>query len=357
MRKIIHIDMDAFFASVEQRDNPEWRGLPVVVGGAPSRRGVVAAASYEARRFGIRSAMSSARALQRCPHVVFVPPRFEVYRAVSEQIHGIFAQYTDMIEPLSLDEAYLDVSACDVLGGSATRIAEALRADIFRATQLTASAGVSYNKFLAKMASDQNKPDGLCVIHPQRGEAFVGELPIGDFHGVGPATEKKMQQWGIRTGADLRKKSREWLAAHFGKSAGYYYDIARGVDERPVRTHRIRKSIGSETTFAQDLNREAAMLAVLEQRLEKVLLQLEKKRWNARTLTVKVKYADFTQVTRSKSLDEPSHGVSAFRRQLPELLRSTEARSKPVRLLGVTLSNLSPQADSSEEEPSQYPLF
>ncbi|MGM0563327.1 MAG: DNA polymerase IV [Pseudomonadota bacterium] len=357
MRKIIHIDMDAFFASVEQRDAPELRGRPVVVGGQPGRRGVVAAASYEARRYGIRSAMPSGQALKRCPEAVFVTPRFEVYREVSQQIQALYRHYTEVVEPLSLDEAYLDVSSSSAFCGSATRMAEALRREIFDQTGLTASAGVSYNKFLAKMASDRNKPNGQFVIEPSRGEAFVAELPIGDFHGVGRATEAKMKRLGIHSGADLRRKSREWLAAHFGKSAHHYYQIARGIDERPVKTHRVRKSIGSETTFESDLSSAEAMLAVLDRRLQKVHEMLERRQFDARTLTLKVKYADFEQVTRSQSLDDFSHTLGEFRRLLPGLIERTEAGSRPVRLLGVTLSNLRQRPRQVSEPPDQYSLF
>lgn len=357
MRKIIHIDMDAFFASVEQRDFPELCGQPVVVGGQPGRRGVVAAASYEARRYGIRSAMPSGQALKRCPGAVFVKPRFEIYRQVSQQIQTLFRHYTDVVEPLSLDEAYLDVSDATAFGGSATRMAEALRSDIFQETGLTASAGVSYNKFLAKMASDRNKPDGQFVIEPARGEAFVAELPIGDFHGVGRATEAKMKRLGIHSGADLRRKSREWLAAHFGKSAHHYYQIARGIDERPVKTHRVRKSIGSETTFESDLSSTEALMAVLDRRLQTVHDVLERRQFDARTLTLKVKYADFEQITRSQSLSDYSHALGEFRRLLPTLLERTEAGRRPVRLLGVSLSNLRPRPREVAEAPNQYTLF
>ncbi len=339
MRKIIHIDMDAFFASVEQRDKPELRGLPVVVGGKPGRRGVVAAASYEARKFGVRSAMASSQAFKLCPQAIFVPPDFAAYRAVSEQVHEIFKHYTEVIEPLSIDEAFLDVSAQGHCGGSASLMAEAIRKDIKAATQLTASAGVSYNKFLAKTASDINKPDGVCVIRPEQGEDFVAQLEVGQFYGVGKATQAKMHRLGIHTGADLRSHSLEWLVARLGKSAAFYFNISRGIDHRPVRTHRKRKSLGAETTFEADLIDQDAMLIALQQRLEKSLKQVKQRKWLAKTLTIKVKFSDFTQVTRSHSLDQASQDSAVFSRYLLALLQSTQAGKKPVRLLGVTLSS------------------
>ncbi len=251
-RKIIHVDMDAFYASVEQRDNPELRGKPVAVGGS-RERGVVAAASYEARKFGVRSAMPSVTAKRRCPDLIFVNPRFDAYKAVSRQIRAIFAEHTSIIEPLSLDEAYLDVTENLKGIASATRIAEEIRAKIRAETGLTASAGVSYNKFLAKLASDYRKPDGIFVITPNMGPAFVETLQVGKFHGVGPATTAKMNRFGIKTGLDLRAQSLAFLQRHFGKSGPYYYWIARGVDDRRVRADRIRKSIGAESTFFDDL--------------------------------------------------------------------------------------------------------
>src|SRR3954468_23091811 len=276
VRRIIHIDMDAFYTSVEQRDNPGLRGLPVAVGGA-RKRGVVAAASYEARRFGVHSAMPSVTARRKCPDLVFVPPRFDVYKAVSLQIRAIFADYTPLIEPLSLDEAYLDVTENLKGIASATRIAEAIRARIRAETGLTASAGVSYNKFLAKLASDQNKPDGLFVITPAQGPAFVGALPVGRFHGVGPATEARMHRLGIRTGADLKAQPLPVLEQHFGKAGPYFYAIACGIDPRPVRPDRIRKSIGAETTLFRDLIELGGMRAELQPILDKVW------RWCERT--------------------------------------------------------------------------
>src|SRR3954468_17735250 len=302
-RKVIHIDMDAFFASIEQRDNPDLRGKPVAVGGA-RQRGVVAAASYEARRFGVRSAMPSVTARRKCPDLVFVPPRFDVYKAVSLQIRAIFADYTPLIEPLSLDEAYLDVTENLKGIASATRIAEAIRARIRAETGLTASAGVSYNKFLAKLASDQDKPDGLFVITPAQGPAFVEALPVGRFHGVGPATEARMHRLGIRTGADLKAQPLAVLEQHFGKAGPYFHAIARGIDHRPVQPNRERKSIGAEATFFRDLIELYEMRAELQPILDKVWRWCESSGVRGRTVTLKVKYADFRLITRARSLPE-----------------------------------------------------
>jgi DNA polymerase IV len=346
-RKIIHIDMDAFFASVEQRDNPEMRGRPVAVGGSRAR-GVVAAASYEARRFGVRSAMPSVTARRKCPDLVFVKPRFEVYREISLQIRAIFAVYTPLIEPLSLDEAYLDVT--ENLQGidSATEIAQEVRARIRAETGLTASAGVSYNKFLAKLASDHRKPDGLFVITPRMGPAFVETLPVGRFHGVGPATTAKMNRLGIHTGLDLKAQTLAFLQRHFGKSGAFYHAIARGIDERPVRPDRIRKSVGAENTFSEDLLELHAMRAALQPILDKVWRHCEGAGLCGRTVVLKVKFADFRQVTRSRSLEAPVASRSALERTSLELLSSLMPAPKPVRLLGVTLASLS--ADTAGED-------
>lgn len=338
LRKIIHVDMDAFFASVEQRDNPELRGRPVAVGGM--HRGVVAAASYEARKFGVRSAMPSVTALRKCPDLVFVKPRFDAYRAVSNQIRAIFLDYTPHVEPLSLDEAYLDVTE-DLKGiGIATAIAEEIRARIKAETGLTASAGVSYNKFLAKLASDQNKPDGLCVIPPAKGPAFVAALPVSRFYGVGPKTAAKMARLGIETGADLRDCSRAFLARNFGSSADYYYDLARGICHRQVKANRERKSIGAEDTFFADLIDEAAMCAELDRISQTVWRRIEGRNIAGRTVTLKVKYQDFRIVTRAKSLERPVAGREEFLEIGCALLRGLLPVPKGVRLLGLTLSNL-----------------
>jgi DNA polymerase-4 len=339
VRKIIHVDMDAFYASVEQRDDPALRGKPVAVGYAAAR-GVVAAASYEARKFGVRSALPSVTAMRRCPELVFVKPRFDVYRAVSRQIHAIFADYTPIIQPLSLDEAYLDVTAN--LRGIETAWATAreIRARILEETGLTASAGISYNKFLAKLASDQRKPNGQFAVTPEMGAAWVETLPVKRFHGVGPVTARKMQALGIETGADLRAKPIEFLRAHFGSSADWYYAIARGEDDRPVDAERIRKSSGSETTFDRDLIENAEIEAGVLEMAEDVWAWCEKAQEFGRTVTVKVKYGDFQIITRSRSL---SAGLVDRREALREmslsLIRSVLPTPKGIRLVGVTVSN------------------
>ena len=332
--------MDAFFASVEQRDVPELRGKPVAVGGE-SARGVVAAASYEARKYGVRSAMPSVTAKRRCPGLIFVRPRFDAYRAVSQQIRAIFAEYTPLVEPLSLDEAYLDVTE-DLMGiGVATRIAEEIRARIHAETGLTASAGVSYNKFLAKLASDQNKPDGLCVITPAKGEAFVASLPVRRFHGVGPKTAEKMARLGIVSGADLRAQSLAFLQHHFGSSGQYYHDLARGICHRQVRPDRPYKSVSAEDTFFDDLSDPEALLAELERIGRHVWeRRVEAKGLAGRTVNLKVKYRDFRIVTRARSLDRPVADVEEFLSVGRTLLESLLPVEKPVRLLGLGLSGL-----------------
>jgi DNA polymerase-4 len=338
-RKIIHIDMDAFYASVEQRDHPELRGLPVAVGGS-RERGVVAAASYEARKFGVHSAMPSVTARRKCPDLVFVPPRFEVYKAVSLQIRAIFAEHTPLIEPLSLDEAYLDVTENLQNIASATEIAQRIRTGIKAATGLTASAGVSYNKFLAKLASDHRKPDGLFVITPKMGPAFVEDLPVGKFHGVGPATSARMERLGLHNGLDLRAQSLAFLQQHFGKAGAYYYWIARGIDERPVRADRIRKSVGAENTFAADLTTLDAARTALQPIIDKVWRYCESSGIRGRTVTLKIKYADFSQATRSRTGIAPIASHSELERVSLALLELVFPVSRGVRLLGVTLSSL-----------------
>ncbi|WP_128547023.1 DNA polymerase IV [Larkinella soli] len=345
VRKIIHIDMDAFYASVEQRDNPDLRGKPVAVGGS-RQRGVVAAASYEARQFGVRSAMSSQLALRKCPDLIFVKPRFDTYKAVSLQIRGIFAQYTDLIEPLSLDEAYLDVTSNFKNLPSATRIAEEIRAAVREQTGLTASAGVSYNKFLAKLASDYRKPDGLYVIKPSQGPAFVEKLEVGQFHGIGRVTAEKMNRMGIFTGLDLRGQSEEDLRRHFGKAGSFYYHIARAVDNRPVTPDRIRKSIGSENTFDHDLTEPAELAEALQPLIESVWRIGGRYQVIGRTVTLKVKYADFEQITRSRTAFSPVTQAEVFERISHDLLTALLPVPKGVRLLGVTLSNLEPIDES-----------
>jgi DNA polymerase-4 len=344
-RKIIHIDMDAFYASVEQRDNPELRGKPVAVGGS-RERGVVAAASYEAREFGVHSAMPSVTAKRKCPTLIFVKPRFDVYRAVSLQIRAIFAVYTPIIEPLSLDEAYLDVTENLKGIASATEIAEDIRAKIKHETNLTASAGVSYNKFLAKLASDHRKPDGLFVITPKMGPTLVENLPVAKFHGVGPATTAKMNRLGIETGLDLRAQTLPFLQQHFGKSGPYYYWIARGVDERPVRADRVRKSVGAESTFAQDLHAFEPMREALQPIIAKVWRQCLATGARGRTVTLKVKFADFQQITRSKSIDDAIDSLADLECLSLVLLEPLLPTEKGVRLLGISLSSLT-QAEAT----------
>jgi DNA polymerase-4 len=343
-RKIIHIDMDAFFASVEQRDNPDLRGKPVAVGGS-SARGVVAAASYEARRFGVRSAMPSVTAKRRCAGLIFVKPRFEAYKQVSHQIREIFARYTPLIEPLSLDEAYLDVTQNLKGMGSATQIAKEIRAAIRAETGLTASAGVSYNKFLAKLASDENKPDGLFVITPEMGPGFIETLPVGKFHGIGPATTAKMNRLGIHNGLDLRACELPFLIEAFGKAGRFYYWIARGVDERSVRADRIRKSIGAETTFVEDLTSFEALRDVLADLAAKVWRHCEATKMRGRTVTLKVKYLDFEIITRSRTLPATVAGAAELGAVSIDLLARLEP-SKGIRLLGVTVSNLEAESEA-----------
>ena len=353
-RKIIHVDMDAFYASVEQRDDPALRGKPVAVGGS-RERGVVAAASYEARVFGVRSAMPSVTARRRCPDLVFVKPRFEVYKDVSQQIRAIFAAFTPHIEPLSLDEAYLDVT--DHLAGlpSATAVAEAIRRDIREATGLTASAGVSYNKFLAKLASDHRKPDGLFVITPAFGPGFVENLPVGKFHGIGPATARKMEALGILTGGDLRARSATFLTEHFGKAGPWYHGIARGIDERPVRADRIRKSVGAENTFFEDLSAFEAMVEALQPIVDKVWRASDHAGFRGRTVTLKVKYADFSIATRSRSLPIPVASRAALEAIGLDLLRPLLPVRRPVRLLGLSLAGRE-EAIAGAAEPPQMRL-
>jgi DNA polymerase IV len=338
LRRIIHVDMDAFYASVEQRDDPVLRGVPVAVGGAGAR-GVVAAASYEARKFGVHSAMPSVTARRKCPELVFVPPRFDVYKAVSQQIRAIFARYTSLIQPLSLDEAYLDVTAPLVERGSATEIAKEIKAAIRLQTNLTASAGVSYNKFLAKLASDYRKPDGLFVITPRTGPAFVADLPIGKFHGVGPVTAAKMNKLGIHTGLDLRRQTRAFLAARFGKAGDFLYGLARAEDERPVVAEQSRKSLGAETTFARDLLAWEDVAPALDPVFAKLWAAYTRHGLTARTVTVKLKYANFRQITRSRSCKEAIISRATIEELSLGLLQPLFPPERGVRLLGLSLSN------------------
>ncbi len=348
-RKIIHVDMDAFYASVEQRDNPELRGKPVAVGGERAR-GVVAAASYEARKFGVHSALASVTAKRRCPDLIFVKPRFDVYKKVSQQIRDIFKSHTPLVEPLSLDEAYLDVTENLKGIATATEVAKQIRAEIRAVTGLTASAGVSYNKFLAKMASDQRKPDGLFVILPENGEAFVESLPVGKFHGIGPATDAKMEKLGIRTGGDLKAQSLLFLSAHFGKAGPHYYWISRGIDEREVRADRARKSVGAENTFADDIVALDAARDALKPVIEKVWRHCERTNIRGRTLTLKAKYADFQQITRSRTRETPFAVQAEIEELAFALLETLFPVAQGIRLLGVTLSSLGEESTQSVEQ-------
>lgn len=352
-RKILHVDMDAFYASVEQRDDPTLRGRPIAVGGS-ALRGVVAAASYEARVFGVRSAMPSVTAKRRCPELVFVKPRLDRYREVSQQVHAVFARHSTLVEPLSLDEAYLDVTSDRQGIGSAIRVAQCIRAEILAATGLTASAGVSYNKFLAKVASDQNKPDGLFVVLPADGAAFVATLPAQRFHGVGPKTAARMAALGIHTGADIRGCSLAFLQQQFGKQALTLYRASRGEDARPVRPDRQRKSIGAERTWDADLIGDDALREALSQILNILWPRIEHQRTRGSTLTLKVKFADFQQITRASSPALPIASREALADCAHGLLAKLLPVDRGVRLLGLALSGLDPAGTSArrEEQPA-----
>lgn len=338
IRKIIHIDMDAFYASVEQRDHPELRGKPVAVGGS-SARGVVAAASYEARKFGVHSAMPSVMAKKRCPHLIFVRGRLQVYREISMQIREIFKDYTDLVEPLSFDEAYLDVTENKKNIPSATFIAQQIKQQIFTETQLTASAGVSYNKFLAKTASDVNKPNGIFVITPDEAQDFINKLKIEKFFGIGKVTTQKLHNMGVFFGADLKKLSESRLIKSFGKAGGYYYHIVRGIDQRKVNPHRERKSVGVENTFSSDLTTKSAMLNALKPISETVYQRLQKTNKLGRTLTLKIKFSDFQVITRSVTLPTPLFTYNELWQQTEALLNQAFQPQFKVRLLGVSVSN------------------
>ena len=358
-RKIIHIDMDAFYASVEQRDHPEYRNKPIVVGGSPEGRGgVVATASYEARKFGIRSAMPSKKALELCPEVIFIRPRFDAYQAASAKIREIFRRYTDLIEPLSLDEAFLDVTEDKLQIGSAIEIAKQIKQSIKDELQLTASAGVSINKFVAKIASDMNKPDGLTFIGPSRIEAFMEELPVEKFFGVGRVTAEKMKKMNLHTGADLKRLEEAELVKHFGKVGRFYYNIARGIDERPVQPHRETKSLAAEDTFSYDLTITEEMTRELDKIAQTVCNRLQKYRLKGRTITLKIKYGDFRQITRSRSFAVPVDDLATILTTATELLLATEPENKKIRLLGISISNfdeMRPQPGRSM--PGQLELF
>src|SRR3954454_8853046 len=351
VRKIIHVDMDAFYASVEQRDDPSLKGKPVAVGGG--HRGVVTAASYEARKYGVRSAMPSVTAKRRCPELIFVKPHFDVYRAVSQQIRAIFADYTDLVEPLSLDEAYLDVTEDRRGLGTARAVAEDIRRRIAKEAGLTASAGVSYCKFIAKLASDHRKPDGLTVITPERGAEFVASLPVARFHGVGPVTAKKMHRLGIRTGADLCDWSLPALEVQFGSSGQWYYRICRGIDEREVKPDRPYKSVSAERTFDEDLRDPDRLAAELERIAGYAWDRVERAEVVGRTVTLKVKFGDFTLITRSKSFAGPVLGIEPFREAGLALLAALHPLPKGIRLLGLGLHNLT---EINNDIPAQLGL-
>jgi DNA polymerase IV len=357
LRKIIHIDMDAYYASIEQRDNPDYRGKPIAVGGSPEGRGgVVATASYEARKYGVRSAMSSKRARELCPHLIFIRPRFEVYKEVSGKIREIFSRYTDLIEPLSLDEAYLDVTSDKLNIGSALDIARMIKEAIQEELNLTASAGVSVNKFVAKIASDMQKPNGLTFVGPSRIVSFMESLPVEKFFGVGKVTADKMKRMGLHTGADLKKLSEHELVRRFGKSGRFFYKIVRGIDERAVQMHREIKSVGAEDTFAYDLKDTDEMFEELEKIARIVCDRLDKRNLKGRTITLKIKYHDFTQVTRSHSFVAGVENFDTIFETVKMLLMSTDTEEVRIRLLGISISNFNmPSAFKASDE--QLPLF
>lgn len=352
LRKIIHIDMDAFYASVEQRDNPEYRGKPVIVGGSPQSRGVVATCSYEARKFGIHSAMAAKTAYRLCPHAIFVRPRMDEYRQVSQEIMGIFKSYTSLVEPLSLDEAYLDVTHNSRGISSGTIIAREIKERILQATGLTASAGVSYNKFIAKIASDYHKPNGLTVITPERAQAFLDLVPIGKFFGVGKVTERRLNSLGVNTGADLRRLSQKELTKVFSERGRLFYDLVRGVDPRPVQPNRIRKSIGSERTFPADIADVDELLGILETLASSVEHSLQNRDVRGRVVVLKVKFANFHQITRRCTTIVPVQSAEEIYGYARDLLLQLDLETK-VRLLGITVADL----ESEGNRAVQLTLF
>lgn len=356
MRKIIHIDMDAFYASVEQRDFPELRGKPLVVGGRPDSRGVVATASYEAREYGIHSAMACSAAFKLCPFAIFVPPRFEVYGVVSRSIREIFSRYTDLIEPLSLDEAYLDITEDKLNIGSAIDIAQDIKDTIKRELNLTASAGVSVNKFVAKIASDMNKPDGLTFIGPSKIESFMEKLRVEKFFGVGKVTAQKMKAMQLHTGADLKKLSEEQMTHHFGKTGKFYYNIVRGIDNRLVRPHRETKSVSAEDTFSEDTNDPILLHEFLKRLSEAVSVRLARYNLKGKTITLKIKYADFKLQTKSHSVEFPIQAAESIFREAVLLLEAAEIGRRDIRLLGVSLSNFKTIEASDDSDKSQLEM-
>ena len=357
-RKIIHIDMDAFYASVEQRDNPELKNKAIAVGGSPEGRGgVVATCSYEARKFGVHSAMPSKKALQLCPHIIFISPRFDVYKEVSRQVREIFHRYTDLIEPLSLDEAYLDVTNDKKGIGSAIDIAMLIKKAIREELHLTASAGISVNKFVAKIASDMKKPDGLTFIGPSKVQSFIESLSIEKFYGVGKVTAEKMKSMNIFTGADLKKLSERELILHFGKVGRFYHRIVRGIDERPVEPNQETKSIGAEDTFPEDLTTIEQMNKHLEKIAPIVHRRLQEHQLKGRTITLKIKFSDFKIITRSRSFHEPIDDLDLIVSTAKDLLSSTEPDEVRVRLLGISVSNFGEKTAVRKSAPGQLPLF
>ena len=351
LRKIIHIDMDAFYASVEQLDNPELRDKPVAVGGS-AQRGVVSAASYEARKFGVRSAMSSMIAKRQCPDLIFVKPRFERYREISQQIREVFFEYTDLVEPLSLDEAYLDVTENKKGLPSATLIAKQIRNRIKEKTGLNASAGISINKFIAKVASDVNKPNGQKTVAPEEVLEFLEELDIRKFYGVGKVTAEKMYRLGIFTGKDLKQKSEEYLTENFGKSGAHFYRVVRGIHHSEVKPHRTRKSLGAERTFNENISSEIFMLEKLQNIAEEIERRLKRSDVAGKTITLKIKYSDFTQQTRSRTINYYISSKDLILEIAKELLYQEKMKNS-VRLLGITLSNLNNEEDSGKEEEKE----
>lgn len=349
--------MDAFYAAVEQRDFPQYKGKPLVVGGSPDGRGVVATASYEARAYGIHSAMSARKAIQLCPHALFVRPRFDAYKSVSVHIREIFHRYTDLIEPLSLDEAYLDVTEDKLNIGSALEIAKLIKDAIRDELNLTASAGVSNNKFVAKIASDMNKPDGLTFIGPSKISAFMEKLPVEKFFGVGKVTADKMKKMGLHHGADLKKLSEEELIRKFGKTGRFYFNIVRGIDQRPVQPNRETKSLGAEDTFEEDLETIEEMFTELEILAEKVTARLEKNKLSGKTLTLKIKFSDFRQITRNQSMPQPVGDYHSIVKGAKELLLKAALEDEKVRLLGISLSNFGHSQNSKHPDPDQLELF
>ena len=347
-RKILHVDMDAYYASVEQRDNPSLKGKPIAVGGN-EKRGVITTASYAARKFGVGSAMPGFMAKQKCPELIFVKPRFEVYSKVSHQIRDIFRAHTDLIEPLSLDEAYLDITSNKKDISLATEVASMIQKEIFESLNLTCSIGVSYCKFLAKIASDLKKPNGITVIKPHQAIKFIEQLPVKKFFGVGKVTAEKMNKIGINTGLDLKSKDRHFLITHFGKSGSYFYDIARGIDHRPVISHRERKSLAVERTLEENLSDKTDIIQTCELIIDKLVARLDKHQSYGRTLTLKIKRADFTIINRSKSIKSSYDTRDMIQSETMKLIEEHFDTFGEIRLIGLSISNFVSQEDLIED--------